>query len=94
MTFRARLLHQLEQSAVPAPDDAALDQLEAYFDLLVRWTNKINLTALNLDALTDDALDRSRRRAISRRARVAGLISVPAADLPRSHSRSLSAPLR
>lgn len=58
MTFRARLLHQLEQSAVPAPDDAALDQLEAYFDLLVRWNNKINLTALNLDALTDDAIDR------------------------------------
>ena len=32
--------------------------LEAYFELLRRWNRKINLTGLNLDALTSEGMDR------------------------------------
>ena len=35
-----------------------LEQLEAYYRLLERWNDKINLTALPLKVLTDQAVDR------------------------------------
>jgi 16S rRNA (guanine527-N7)-methyltransferase len=35
-----------------------LDPLEAYFRLLAQWNEKINLTALPLDAPTDETFDR------------------------------------
>jgi len=35
-----------------------LEQLEAYYRLLARWNEKINLTALPLKDLTDQAVDR------------------------------------
>ena len=35
-----------------------LEPLEAYFRLLVQWNAKINLTALPLDAPTDETFDR------------------------------------
>ena len=35
-----------------------LDPLEAYFRLLTQWNHKINLTALPLDAPTDETFDR------------------------------------
>lgn len=58
MNFRARLLKQLERADVGPPNDAALDRLEAYFDLLARWNATINLTALDLEPPSDEALDR------------------------------------
>ena len=35
-----------------------IDQLEAYYHLLSRWNRKINLTALPLEPLCDDTVDR------------------------------------
>ena len=37
---------------------ALAGQLEAYFRLLARWNDRINLTALRLDPPTDQAIDR------------------------------------
>jgi 16S rRNA (guanine527-N7)-methyltransferase len=37
---------------------ALAGQLEAYFRLLARWNDRINLTALQLDPPTDQAIDR------------------------------------
>jgi 16S rRNA (guanine527-N7)-methyltransferase len=36
----------------------AIDQLEAYYQLLTRWNRSINLTGLSLEPLCDDTLDR------------------------------------
>ena len=36
----------------------AADSLDAYYRLLARWNRTINLTALSLDPLADEALDR------------------------------------
>ena len=35
-----------------------VDQLQTYFELLVRWNRRINLTALPLEPLGDETLDR------------------------------------
>lgn len=35
-----------------------VDRLEAYYRLLARWNTKVNLTALQLEELTDQAVDR------------------------------------
>jgi 16S rRNA (guanine527-N7)-methyltransferase len=35
-----------------------VDQLQLYFELLVRWNRRINLTALPLEPLVDETLDR------------------------------------
>jgi 16S rRNA (guanine(527)-N(7))-methyltransferase RsmG len=55
--FRDRLLSRAKQArlTVAAPE---LDQLEAYYRLLSRWNRTINLTALSLDPLCDDTVDR------------------------------------
>ena len=34
------------------------EQLETYYRLLVRWNQRINLTSLSLNPLTDEAMDR------------------------------------
>ena len=56
--FRARVEQRLQLSSAPIPGDDAFDRLQTYFELLVRWNAKINLTSLALDEATDDALDR------------------------------------
>lgn len=38
--------------------DEVIDRCAAYLDLLARWNRKINLTALALDPLSDEAIDR------------------------------------
>jgi 16S rRNA (guanine527-N7)-methyltransferase len=38
--------------------DSVLTDLAAYVELLAKWNRKINLTALPLEPLTDDAVDR------------------------------------
>jgi 16S rRNA (guanine527-N7)-methyltransferase len=55
--FRRRLIDR------SAPLDFTLatpqvDQLQTYFELLVRWNRRINLTALPLEPLGDETLDR------------------------------------
>jgi 16S rRNA (guanine527-N7)-methyltransferase len=55
--FGARLAHRASQSGL-ALSRSQLAQLEAYVRLLERWNKRINLTALNLDPLSDHALDR------------------------------------
>jgi 16S rRNA (guanine(527)-N(7))-methyltransferase RsmG len=55
--FRDRLLSRARQAGltVAAPE---IEQLEAYYRLLSRWNRAINLTALSLDPLCDDTVDR------------------------------------
>lgn len=55
--FHERLLRRARKAnIVVAPDTA--DRLEAYYRLLARWSNKINLTAFSLAELNDQAVDR------------------------------------
>jgi len=54
--FRDRLRERF--ASAPAPTSSELDQVEAYFQLLVKWNRTINLTALPLEPVTDAALDR------------------------------------
>jgi 16S rRNA (guanine527-N7)-methyltransferase len=55
--FRDRVIKRGKKADVQltAP---ILEQLEAYYRLLARWNDKINLTALPLKDLTDQAVDR------------------------------------
>jgi 16S rRNA (guanine527-N7)-methyltransferase len=55
--FRERVLKRGKKADVQlsAP---ILEQLEAYYRLLARWNDKINLTALPLKDLSDQAVDR------------------------------------
>ena len=55
--FRERVIKRGKKADVQltAP---ILEQLEAYYRLLARWNEKINLTALPLKDLTDQAVDR------------------------------------
>lgn len=54
---RTRLARRAARAGLsPAPD--LLERLETYLDLLARWNQRINLTALPVDSLTDEAVDR------------------------------------
>jgi 16S rRNA (guanine527-N7)-methyltransferase len=58
---RAEFTERLEARAAHAGialTTPQVDRLSDYFDLLRNWTRKINLTALQLDPLSDEALDR------------------------------------
>ena len=55
--FRERLLARAENAEVAITADAQL-QLEAYFRLLAKWNETINLTALPLRRPTDETFDR------------------------------------
>lgn len=56
--FRDRLLRRLEKADAPRLSSEQIEQAQAYVDLLRRWNEKINLTSLPLDPLTDEAMDR------------------------------------
>lgn len=56
--FRDRLSRRLEKADAPRLSSEQIEQAAAYVDLLRRWNEKINLTSLVLDPLTDDAIDR------------------------------------
>ena len=45
-------------AAVGFSGHANLDKLISYVDLLVKWNRKINLTSLDIDPITDSAIDR------------------------------------
>ena len=51
------MLRRAKKADVRVPS-FTLEQLEAYYRLLARWNDKINLTALPLRELTDPAVDR------------------------------------
>jgi len=55
--FRDRLLRRARRAGV-AVDNEMLSPLEAYFRLLARWNEKINLTALPLRNPNDETFDR------------------------------------
>jgi 16S rRNA (guanine527-N7)-methyltransferase len=55
--FRDRVLKRGKKADVQL-NAPILEQLEAYYRLLARWNDKINLTALPLKDLTDQAVDR------------------------------------
>ncbi len=52
-----RITRRLQKAGAEAPASLVLD-LAAYVELLAKWNRKINLTALPLDPLSDDAVDR------------------------------------
>jgi 16S rRNA (guanine527-N7)-methyltransferase len=55
--LREHLRERARAAGVAVPDEAVSD-LETYMRLLVRWNQRINLTALPLDPPTDAAIDR------------------------------------
>jgi 16S rRNA (guanine527-N7)-methyltransferase len=55
--FRDRVLKRAKKADVQV-SNAVLEQLEAYYRLLALWNDKINLTALPLRDVTDQAVDR------------------------------------
>jgi 16S rRNA (guanine527-N7)-methyltransferase len=57
LEFRDRLARRTRRAKAPITL-AMLEPLEAYFRLLAQWNAKINLTALPLDAPTDETFDR------------------------------------
>lgn len=57
LEFRDRLARRARRAKAPLTI-AMLDPLEAYFRLLSQWNVRINLTALPLDAPTDETFDR------------------------------------
>jgi 16S rRNA (guanine527-N7)-methyltransferase len=54
---RSRIARRAAQAGL-SPGPALLDRLEIYLDLLARWNQRINLTALPVDPLADAAVDR------------------------------------
>lgn len=52
-----RLSRRLTKAGAEVPGDV-LTNLAAYVELLAKWNRKINLTALPVDPLSDDAVDR------------------------------------
>jgi 16S rRNA (guanine527-N7)-methyltransferase len=57
LEFRDRIARRTRRAKAPIAL-SMLDPLEAYFRLLTQWNAKINLTALPLDAPTDETFDR------------------------------------
>lgn len=57
LEFRDRLARRTRRAKAPITL-GMLQPLEAYFRLLMQWNAKINLTALPLDAPTDETFDR------------------------------------
>ena len=57
LEFRDRLARRARRAKAPLTL-AMLEPLEAYFRLLTHWNAKINLTALPLEAPTDETFDR------------------------------------
>jgi 16S rRNA (guanine527-N7)-methyltransferase len=55
--FRDRLQRRLDRYGIPVPATVA-GLLERYFDLLAKWNARINLTALQVEPVTDAAIDR------------------------------------
>jgi 16S rRNA (guanine527-N7)-methyltransferase len=55
--FLLRLKQRCEKSGVVLPLEA-VNPLDTYFDLLVKWNTRINLTSLPLNPLADEAVDR------------------------------------
>ena len=55
--FRSRLSARTDVAGVSL-SLALVDRLESYFQLLSIWNRRINLTALDLDRLPDEAVDR------------------------------------
>lgn len=57
LSLKARVIERAAVSGVEVPDTLA-DGLVAYLELLARWNRRINLTAFDMSAPTDDAIDR------------------------------------
>jgi 16S rRNA (guanine527-N7)-methyltransferase len=55
--FQLQLTRRASAAGIDLPTTLC-EQLEAYYRLLAHWNETINLTALPLDPLTDEALDR------------------------------------
>lgn len=55
--FRSRLQARTEEAGVQLIP-GLIDKLEAYFQLLAIWNRRINLTALDLENLPNEAVDR------------------------------------
>jgi len=55
--FYGRLVERSEAAGLTVPAEIA-SKLHAYYQLLCTWNRRINLTALDLDRLPSDAMDR------------------------------------
>ena len=55
--LRSRVVRRANRLGLD-PSVGLLTQIELYFDLLKKWNQRINLTALPLDPLSDETIDR------------------------------------
>ena len=55
--FKERLSRRAKRAGIPVPQPL-VDRLWVYFQLLAKWNAKINLTGLDLDDPTPEAIDR------------------------------------
>jgi len=56
--LRNRLIARLELVGAQAPPPELLELHERYVSLLTKWNRTINLTSLDLDPISDEAIDR------------------------------------
>lgn len=56
--LRRRIADRLEHAGVAVPQSDQLDLHERYLSLLAKWNRTINLTSLQLDPSTEEAIDR------------------------------------
>lgn len=54
---RTRIARRAVKAGLTPPPEL-VDRLDAYLDVLTRWNRRINLTALPLEPLSDEAVDR------------------------------------
>jgi 16S rRNA (guanine527-N7)-methyltransferase len=55
--LRGRLVRRAKRAELELTPELA-DALQAYYELLARWNQKINLTSFKLEEMSDEALDR------------------------------------
>lgn len=56
--FETRIIERLESAGAAVPPREFLELHERYISLLAKWNRTINLTSLQLDPLSDEAIDR------------------------------------
>ena len=85
LEFRERLARRTRRAKAPITL-AMLEPLEAYYRLLAQWNAKINLTALPLDAPTDE----TRKKLEEFQARILEVAGVASQNQVRALNRQLS----
>lgn len=58
LSTESRIVGRLREAGYQGVDDRRLSDLAGFVNLLTKWNRKINLTSLDIDPLTDHAIDK------------------------------------